>query len=77
MIINLEKEMMKWIESVESIETEITSQDEENLKEALYAINQMRLWPDYVDSVSYEQLVFILKFLLKVGTDGFPEELKF
>jgi hypothetical protein len=47
-----------------------------DLREALYAVSELNLWPDDVNSVSAQQALLCWKIIEKVKASGFPDELK-
>ena len=47
-----------------------------NLASALYSMNELRLWPDYIDSVSEEQAILCWAIIEKLRIQEFPAELQ-
>lgn len=47
-----------------------------DLDEALYAISELGLWPDGVDSVSRKQALLIWVLIERLRTQTLPDELK-
>ncbi len=54
----------------------LTKNEKQNLLEALYAFGELGLFPDYVDTVSYEQAILIHNIIESIKTEGFPERLR-
>jgi hypothetical protein len=46
------------------------------LEEALYALSELGLWPDAVDSVSARQAMMCWALVERVMRSGFPKELR-
>lgn len=50
--------------------------NQRDLEEALYTMDELGLWPDSVDSVSREQAVFCWALISRLLSDKLPEELR-
>lgn len=51
------------------------TQNLEDLNNALYAVSELGLWPDDIDSVSEEQTLFCWRIIEKLKVAKFPKEL--
>lgn len=50
--------------------------NQNDLSEALFTMDELGIWPDSVDSVSREQCIFCWTLVSRLLSDKLPEELK-
>jgi hypothetical protein len=60
----------------EFIGEEIPDIDIKQLDEVLHSMNELQLWPDYVDSVSNEQVILCWRIIETLKRKELPNDLK-
>jgi len=64
-----------WVKSGQSVDLDII-QYRHDVRNAVFVLDQLHAWPDSVDSVSVEQVLFCWQLIERLRSQKFPEELR-